>query len=157
MGDQIEVERKFLVEESTGVPEAVGLEILQGYLAVGGGAEVRLRSKAGRCFLTVKRGSGLQRSEYEVGLDTAQFESLWPATAGRRVVKTRFEIPVGKLTAELDRYHGELEGLLTVEVEFGSVAEAEDFDPPSWFGRDVTDDERFKNNRLALDGRPEEN
>lgn len=154
MGDQMEVERKFLVDENPAVAEASGVEILQGYLAVGGGAEVRLRSKAGRGFLTVKRGSGLQRSEYEVGLDTAQFESLWPATAGRRVEKTRYELPVGDLTAELDHYHGELEGLLTVEVEFASVATAGDFDPPSWFGCEVTDDERYKNNRLALDGIP---
>jgi len=36
MGDQIEVERKFLVEASPGVPEAVGVEILQGYLALDG-------------------------------------------------------------------------------------------------------------------------
>ncbi len=155
MGDQIEVERKFLVDEMPAVAEGFGAEILQGYLAVGGGAEVRLRSKSGRCFLTVKRGSGLERSEYEVGLDTAQFEALWPATAGRQVEKTRHEVPLGDLTAELDRYHGELEGLLTVEVEFASVSEAGDFDPPAWFGRDVTDDSRYKNNRLALEGRPE--
>ena len=149
----LEVERKFLVEEMP-VDFALGrgVKISQGYLAIGGDAEVRLRRKGARCFLTVKEGSGLARSEYEISLDPEQFEYLWPATAGRRVSKTRYEVPVGALTAELDRYSGELTGLMTVEVEFPSVAEASIFDPPEWFGRDLTEDPRYANRRLAVDG-----
>ena len=154
MGEAMETERKFLVDDLPGGDIGGGAEILQGYLAVGGGVEVRLRAKKGRCFLTVKRGSGLQRAESEVVLDRAQFDGLWPATEGRRVEKTRYEVPVGELTAELDRYHGALDGLLTVEVEFSSVDKAAAFDPPDWFGFEVTEDPRYKNQRLAVDGIP---
>ncbi|MEE4273245.1 MAG: CYTH domain-containing protein [Thermoanaerobaculales bacterium] len=154
MSDTVEVERKFLVDEVPNDDMGAGAEIIQGYLAVGDGEEVRLRAKKGRCFLTVKRGSGLERAEVEVVIDREQFDPLWPATEGRRVEKTRYEVPVGSLTAELDRYHGALDGLLTVEVEFPSVEEAASFDPPEWFGREVTDDARFKNQRLAVDGLP---
>ena len=31
---------------------------------------------------------------------------------------------------------------------------SEEFDPPAWLGREVTGDERFANQRLALQGRP---
>ena len=55
---------------------------------------------------------------------------------------------------ELDVYHGRLEGLLTAEVEFDAVAAASAFVPPDWLGRDVTDDPRYKNKKLATDGLP---
>ena len=149
----LEVERKFLIEEMP-VDFALGrgVEISQGYLATGDGAEVRLRRKGARCFLTVKEGSGLARSEYEISLDPEQFECLWMATAGRRVSKIRYEVPVGVVIAELDQYSGELAGLMTVEVEFPSVAEASVFNPPEWFGRELTEDPRYANRRLAVDG-----
>jgi adenylate cyclase len=149
----LEVERKFLIEEMP-VDFAIGrgIEISQGYLAIGDDAEVRLRRKGARCYLTVKEGSGLARSEYEISLDPDRFDCLWPATAGRRVSKTRFEVPVGALTAELDQYSDELAGLMTVEVEFPSVAEASVFNPPEWFGRELTEDPRYANRCLAVDG-----
>ncbi len=149
----LEVERKFLIEEMP-VDFALGrgIEISQGYLAIGDDAEVRLRRKGARCYLTVKEGSGLARSEYEISLDPDQFDCLWPATAGRRLSKVRYEVPVGALTAELDQYSGEIAGLMTVEVEFPSVAEALVFNPPDWFGRELTEDPRYANRRLAVDG-----
>lgn len=152
----LEVERKFLIEEMP-VDFALGrgVEISQGYLATGRGAEVRLRRKGARCYLTVKEGSGLARAEYEILLELDQFEVVWPATAGRQVSKTRYEVPVGALTAELDVYLGELEGLMTVEVEFSSVADASNFTPLEWFGRELTDDARYSNRRLAEDGLPQ--
>jgi adenylate cyclase len=149
----LEVERKFLIEEMP-VDFAIGrgIEISQGYLAIGDDAEVRLRRKGARCYLTVKEGSGLARSEYEISLDPDRFDCLWPATAGRRLSKVRYEVPVGALTAELDQYSDELAGLITVEVEFPSVAEASVFNPPEWFGRELTEDPRYANRCLAVDG-----
>jgi len=87
--------------------------------------------------------------------DHRRFAALWPLTDGRRIEKRRYRIPAGDgLTLELDVYHGRLEGLLTAEVEFGSVDDAAAFVPPDWLGRDVTDDPRYKNKRLATDGLP---
>jgi CYTH domain-containing protein len=55
----------------------------------------------------------------------------------------------------LDVYGGELEGLIVAEVEFPHVAAAFDYDQPAWFGTEVTTDDRYKNRRLATDGRPQ--
>jgi CYTH domain-containing protein len=63
-------------------------------------------------------------------------------------------IPAGDLRIELDVYHGRLNGLHTAEVEFDSSAGAEAFEPPDWFGREVTDEPGFKNKRLATEGLP---
>ncbi len=39
-------------------------------------------------------------------------------------------------------------------MEFASAADAAAFVPPDWLGRDVTDDPRYKNKKLATDGLP---
>ena len=149
-----EIERKFLVGEPP--PHGPrGVRIDQGYLAVGDD-EVRLRRKGERLSLCVKRGGGMIRSEEEIPLEREQFDALWPATEGRRVQKQRTAIPHGGRTIELDVYEGELDGLVIAEVEFEDAAQAIAFVPPPWFGREVTDDRRYKNQALAVIGLPED-
>lgn len=152
----MEIERKFLVDRVPDEPSAaVGVPIRQGYLAIDERSEVRLREAGGALTLTIKGGHGLAREESEVEVDRATFDDLWPETAGRRVEKVRRKIDLGGgLTAELDRYSGDLEGIAVVEVEFGSEAEAEAFRPPAWFGRELTGDRAWANQNLALHGRP---
>jgi CYTH domain-containing protein len=151
-----EIERKFLIEVSSlpdGLDSSPQEQIQQGYLAVSpNGTEVRLRRKGDRCFLTVKSPGGLQRLEREVELTPDQFESLWPATSGQRVEKVRYLIQLRDHQIELDRFAGTLEGLLVAEVEFPTVEASQAFSPPDWFGREVTQDERYKNRNLALHG-----
>lgn len=70
-------------------------------------------------------------------------------TEGRRLEKTRFRIPHGKHTVEVDVYEGHLAGLLVAEVEFSADEEAASFVPAAWFGREVTDDCRYRDQALA--------
>jgi CYTH domain-containing protein len=105
--------------------------------------------------LTVKSGSGLSRAEHEIEISRKQFESLWPATEGSRIRKRRHRLPAGgDLQIELDVYGGSLEGLIVAEVEFDDPWAAESFEAPHWFGREVTDNSAYKNQRLALEGLP---
>jgi adenylate cyclase len=116
---------------------------------------VRVRRRAGQAVLTVKSGGGRARVEEEIEIEPERFERLWPLTERRRIEKTRYEIPAdGGLTVELDVYGGALAGLVVAEVEFASEDDANAFVAPAWFGREVTDDERYKNQRLARDGAP---
>jgi CYTH domain-containing protein len=150
----LEIERKFLVEEvPADLPFDSEDEIAQGYLAVGHD-EVRLRRRGERHLITAKRGHGMSRGEVEVPVDPASFEALWALTKGRRVEKTRRTTEVEGGTLELDTYHGALEGLVTAEIEFPDEAAAEAFTPPPWLARELTGDERYSNQRLALDGLP---
>ena len=65
-------------------------------------------------------------------------------------------LPFGDgLTAELDLYDGPLEGHQLVEVEFDDDDAADSFQPPAWFGREVTDDNRYTNSSLARYGWPD--
>jgi CYTH domain-containing protein len=156
-GPGIEVERKFLVSGPPGGLERYPAKRLeQGYIVIAGdGTEVRVRRADRRTTLTVKRGTGRVRVEEEIEIEPERFTRLWGLTEGRRLEKTRHELPVGPdLTAELDVYAGRLAGLMTAEVEFPSADEAEAFVPPEWFGAEITDDRRYANQRLATDGPP---
>jgi CYTH domain-containing protein len=150
-----EIERKWLVEEPPAEALAVpGDEIAQGYLAITeDGTEVRLRHRGDRCFLTVKSAGGLVRGEREVEITSQQFEALWPATDGRRLEKVRRVLDGGDgARIELDVYGGALSGLIVAEVEFADADAGARFDSPAWFGREVTGDPAYKNQRLAVDG-----
>jgi CYTH domain-containing protein/CHAD domain-containing protein len=151
-----EIERKFLLGRAPeGLRQRPSVRIEQGYLAVGDTVEVRLRRADEERLLTVKRGRGEVREEVEVGIGVEEFERLWPLTAGRRLVKTRYRVPLnGRLEAEVDVFEGELEGLAVAEVEFGSERESGVFEPRSWLGTELTGDGRYASQSLAVDGIP---
>ena len=146
-----EIERKFLVRK---LPEDMATypstEISQGYLvSLDDGLQVRLRKKSDQYSLTYKRGLGNVREEREVALTAEQFATLWPATEGKRLVKTRYEIPCGDRIVEIDLYGGKHEGLVVAEVEFDDETSALNFQRPDWLGEDVTGDPRYSNQLLA--------
>lgn len=146
----LEIERRFLINEIPGeVKPGKGNHIAQGYLAAGPEREVRLRRYGKKCFLTAKRGAGTVREELEIPLQTKQFEELWPGTAGLRIEKTRFSLPVEEGTIEVDIFEGPLQGLIIAEIEFSDRKRAEAFRPPWWFGPEVSEDRRFRNSSLV--------
>src|SRR4051812_14579059 len=146
-----EIERKFLVRKlPDGLTNYPNNEISQGYLvSLDDGTQVRLRQSGQKYSLTFKRGTGNVREEREVDLGAGQFDALWPATGGKRLVKTRYEIPLGDLVVEIDVYHDRQEGLVVAEVEFDDEESAKNFRQPDWLGEDVTGDPRYSNQLLA--------
>ena len=157
MSSGVEIERKFLVDQApTDLATHPSAQIDQGYLALtDDGLEVRIRHYGGQAFLTIKSAGTQVRLEEEIEIDERTFRSLWPLTEGRRICKRRYLLPAGEgLRIELDVYADRLTGLVTAEVEFDSATAAAAFTPPVWLGREVTDDPRYKNKRLAVDGLP---
>lgn len=144
-----EIERKFLCEPPAEVLAGAGMPIWQGYLTIGADAETRLRRGGERFWLTTKRGEGLVRGEWEVELTAAQFDAMWPATEGLRLTKVRYEVALDVGECIVDVYEGRLAGLRVAEVEFESVAAAEGFREPGWFGAEVTGVAQYANRRLA--------
>lgn len=151
----MEIERKFLLSQLPAeVAEAPSTHLRQGYLAIGPHDEVRIRDAGGVLTLTAKSGAGIEREERETALTRAQFEALWPSTGGRRIEKRRHVLTEGDVTYEVDVFEGSLRGLLLAEVEFHSLDEARGFEPPAWFGSEVTYDIGYSNASLAVHGAP---
>ena len=164
----IEIERKFILPDAPTTERlGPGTHIRQGYLAEDGPVEVRVRITDIAANLTVKAGTGLSRTEVDLAISTQDAEALWPHTVGRRIDKTRHCVTLdakpdakpdaGPLqhVAEVDVYSGTLTGLHVAEVEFTSENDAEAFDPPDWFGPELTGDPRWSNAALARHGRPD--
>lgn len=159
-GLSMEIERQFLVDAIPVLPREYDM-ILQGYVSTL--PEIRIRQvrtpdNRERYFLTVKRGAGLSREEWETQITSTEFshliERLEPDT--EFIEKRRYRLPLcDGHTAEFHRHEAALKGFNYVEVEFSSEEEARAFDPPAWFGREVTEDPRFTYSRLARVDGPE--
>jgi len=147
----MEIERKFLVAKPPiGWKKWPRSKILQGYLPVKNSQlEIRLRRKNSSRMMTVKCGHGLSRLEEEFEIPSAQFESLWRLTRGERIAKTRYIHQVAGGKIEMDVFAGPHRGLITAEMEFKSADESRLFQPPAWFGREITGSKRYGNRNLA--------
>ena len=147
----MEIERKFLVRE---LPHALDAyphhEIEQGYLNQD--PVLRIRRKDEHCIFTYKGEGLLARQEEEFPLNAASYEHLKTKVDGHLITKTRYLIPYGSYTVELDVFHGPLAPLILAEVEFPSLEEADAFVPPAWFGKDVTMLGTYHNSYLSQHG-----
>jgi adenylate cyclase len=145
-----EIERKWVVPKLPRLGTLKGEQIVQGYLVISSdGGEVRIRRKGKTYYETVKSRGTLMRDEIEVKISSTQFRRLWPATRGRRLKKLRYAWNWNGHLIEIDVYQGSLAKLILAEVEFESVQASRHFSPPAWFGKEVTDDQRYKNRCLA--------
>jgi len=165
-----EIEKKYLLQGKvrgkvlyiSGLPEINlnrGTKIRQGYLPVDmvqkiacilnlpegfKPGELRVRDKGGKYFLTVKGIGGIERDEYEKQIDKKLFETLWPKTEGKRIEKVRLTFDYGGYEVELDFFTDRK--LILGEVEVKSLKEAKKVHLP---GKDVTEDQTYKNKNLA--------
>ena len=145
----MEIERKFLIPV---LPENLECysshEIEQGYLCRE--PVVRIRRQDEEWILTYKSKGMMVREEYNLPLTREAYEHLKEKTDGLLIEKTRYLIPLESwLTAELDVFHGAHEGLCMAEVEFPDRNMAEGFEPPEWFGEEVTFSGRYHNSKLS--------
>lgn len=153
----MEIEKKFTIKhlpENLEQYECIHME--QGYLCTK--PVVRIRQANDRYILTYKGKTGINESqigtkvcnEVELPLNQSAFLHLKEKIDGRMIEKDRYIIPIQDgLIAELDVFHGYLEGLCFAEVEFSSIEESQEFQLPDWFAEDVSLDIRYANHYLS--------
>ncbi|MDR2691193.1 MAG: CYTH domain-containing protein [Dysgonamonadaceae bacterium] len=145
-----EIERKFIVSGNFKPFVFKSIRITQGYLSSVPGRTVRVRIKSGKGYITVKgaaSNSGVSRFEWEKEIPLPEAQELLKLCEPGIIDKTRYLVPVGNHTFEVDEFHGENEGLTIAEIELTS--EDETFGKPSWLGREVTGDARYYNSMLV--------
>lgn len=145
-----EIERKFLVKDKSYVQMASRrVEMRQTYLSDRAEATVRVRVGGDRAWLTVKgRNTGAVRDEWEFEIPVEDaVEMAGRLTGGWAIDKTRYVVPFGGYTWEVDEFHGRHEGLTLAEVELPR-AEAE-VELPPFVGEEVTGDPQYYNSVLA--------
>lgn len=161
--ENMEIERKWLIRPDRIPFSLEGCkhhEIEQFYIS--SSPTIRARSIDGSQFiLTVKTKPDdpamreLSRNEYEMPLSRREYDSLREIARGRTIRKTRYCRPEGEaLTAEIDIFRGEFNGLAYLEIEFPDVQSAVNYPGIPWAVREVTNEKEFKNGHLAFYGMP---
>ena len=141
----VEIERKFLVrDESWRGFSTRQQEIRDGLIAVANGRKVRVRICDQRATLAVKsKTESLANAEFEYEIPRADAEELIAHHCLRReLAKTRYFVPHGRLTWQVDVYKGILAGVILAEVELPS--ETAELALPVWVGREVTGNPDYK-------------
>ena len=145
--DQLEIERRFLVQRQALPALPPGKMIVQVYLGFRPVVRIRLVEEKG--FLSVK-GRGLRtRREVEIEIPAEAARTLMELrTPGTCVVrKTRHRIPFEGYTWEVDFFESPFGDLALAEVELPKEKAA--LHLPPWVGREVTEDPAYQNANLA--------
>jgi hypothetical protein len=83
--------------------------------------------------------------------------ALLAALPGRTLRKTRYQLGlVGGVAMSIDRFEGDLAGLVLAEAEFDDMETLRAFPMPDFAEREVTDDPRYAGGALVLHGAPAE-
>lgn len=150
-----EIEIKYKLPAIPQIELPPGVAVKQAYIQDTG---IRVRQMGDQHYLTIKGEgeSAYSRPECERLIDSWAFDLLYANRKGNPVEKTRYFIPYLGFTLELDVYHGHLTGLITLECEFRSVDQVQDFVLPVWARTavDVSADKQYTNHSLALNGLP---
>lgn len=149
----IEIEKTFLVKKlPQNLSSYKSVKIKQGYLSPSP-SPLRIRQKDNYFEITkklpLKKNDFSSAEEINIPLTQFEFNQLW-ILVDRSLEKTRYLIPLeNDLIAELNIYEGDLVGLSQVEVEFKSTEQMNQFVPPDWFGKDITQEDFAANSFLA--------
>lgn len=145
----IEIERKFLTSGEFVHLASGKIEISQYYLAKDPDKTIRLRITDSLAFLTIKsrlRDKKISRSEWEFSIPVSDANEIIRVCLPGKIVKTRYLIPHGKHTFEVDVFHEKNEGLIIAELELDS--EDEMYSKPDWLGEEVTGLPQYYNANL---------
>ena len=138
--DNIERERVFLLKElPKDLLEFKHIDIKIGDVTSSNDINVlKIRQKGDKYEIIKKEYiSEQEKKEYVVPLNEEEFGLLFPVTK-RRHSKKRFFYRLDKYVCEIDIYLEEMEGYARAEVEFDNIDELKAFNPPSWFGEEIT-------------------
>lgn len=144
-----EIERRFLI--TSPLPfEPYKYEskfISQSYIKTEG-LVTRVRVSGDEAFLTLK-GPRIEGTcdEFEYAIPVQDAKIIIERYCTSTVEKTRYYIPHGDKTIELEVFAGKLGGLIIAEVELKAIDE--EFTIPVWFGREITDDHSYSNFELS--------
>ena len=148
----VEIERKFLLKE---VPKDLSSypyhRIEQAYLT--NHPTIRVRREDERYYMTYKGSGLLVHEEYNLPLTAEAYATLKAKSEGYVITKTRYLIPCKSHTIELDVFDPPFAPLVLAEVEFTTEEEADAFEMPDWFLKDVTGDHRYYNSHMSRTGK----
>lgn len=158
-----EIERKYLLEAfphdriATGSIRVLSRKAIeQTYLALTETEEIRVRRLERDGVVsythTYKQGHGLAREEIEYSISADIYEQLLQHTGRIPLRKTRTTVEQNGCEFDIDEY--EQFNLITAEIEFESIEQAQAFEAPDWFGQELGSEYEYRNKQLWAQVQP---
>jgi adenylate cyclase len=144
-----EIERKFKVISDEYKKMGEPLNCKQGYLDTQNEPLVRVRIMGEKAYLTLKgKNEGIRRLEFEYEIPVLDAEELLTNFCSTTLIeKNRYILSIEEIIWEVDEFLGENSGLVIAEVEL--LSENDNFNKPSWIGREVSHDTKYYNYKLV--------
>ncbi|MDD5626257.1 MAG: hypothetical protein PHG83_03765 [Patescibacteria group bacterium] len=151
---EIELERTFLLKK---IPEKLKdckfIEILDIYIPQSAEHPVLRLRKKGNVFEMTKKfpkinNDASEQEEHTIVLSEEEFIAL-SKLDGKKFRKFRYYYPIGDMTAEIDIYLDDLEGLALADFEFKSIKERNIFAMPDFCLADVIQEKVLAGGMLA--------
>ncbi len=137
----IERERVFLVKKlPTAITSCIPTQIKVGDFFDSNSTDaLKIRQKGDNYHLIKKETTSAQeRLEHVINIKKGEFDILFNCTKQSHS-KNRYILQVDKYEYEIDYYLGRLDGYVRVEVEFKNDKDMNSFNPPEWFGDEITE------------------
>lgn len=157
LAQPIEEERKYIVEVTGEIPNAIDSDITQTYLTGEPGAEIRLRKRAfdGKTVYvhtTKKRISATEQIETERQIGANLYESMLQQADPYRhtIVKHRKSFIWKGQYFELDAFEAPVKGLMILETKGIGKQESVKFPPFIHVVEDITGNTNYYNYNIAL-------
>ncbi len=145
----LEIERKFLVISEDYQQSSKSVYIKQAYLSADENMAIRVRIEKNQATINIKsKKSERVNHEFEYIIPMDEAISLVNMSPYPIIEKTRHVVKYEGKTWEVDKFHGDNEGLTVAEIELDN--ENEEFAMPPWLGEEVTADFRYLNSNLAI-------
>lgn len=162
LSDNKEIERKWLIKKEDipydlNDPNVQKFEIKQTYICFDPEMRVRDYNNGESFEFTMKNNmtiDGMIRDEINIDITKEQYDNLVIKQEGNTINKTRYQLYDDGQIIALDIFHGDLDGLAYMEIEFKTEDESNNYKEPNWVIKDVTSDINYKNGYLARYGIP---
>jgi CYTH domain-containing protein len=152
----VPVSRRFLIAPPLARlvhKEFAPARLTEGHFAPHAERHTHVRLDSGQASLVLTTlGAHPETAEEITHLPSVHAEALLNVCPGTLVIE-RSAVPLGTMHAFVDRFI--LPGPMDlVSVDFATSVEANRFQPPVWFGLEVSADDSFSNREIALSGVP---
>jgi CHAD domain-containing protein/CYTH domain-containing protein len=156
----LEIENKYLLSYEKALDFINSLreynveKIEQAYFSYSPKSTKRVRKSNDKYILTIKKGSGRIREEFEKNISKKKYKKLIKKKIGRTIKKNRYIFELEGYKFELDIFKKSLKGLAFLEIEFKDEKEQKSFTPPNPLKeiiiKDVSEDRSYTNAFLAI-------
>ena len=145
----LEIERRFLVDQSKFILPDKKKSIKQAYLMFDDSQVLRIRKIENNFLLTYKyKKTNINRLEFEYQIPNEDGDRLISLSKHFIIEKDRYYHQLGKHLWEIDIFYGKNQGLVIAEIELND--ENEDIEIPSWIGKEISNDDKYLNFNLSI-------